>query len=474
MGDRRALTSFWEKYADAPNLESMMLNKDAQSFDEQDRIDIMNSLPSLKGLRVVEFGSGIGRFTPYLAQQAKHVLTSDLIQKFIDKNRQLHNHLGNIDFTCANAVNLDLDSESCDFVFTNWLLMYFTDIETVNFLSKVLVWLKPNGWLHLRESCSESSKKTAGKPEENPTHYRHISQYLALLEKLRVKDERTGRLMRFEVQWAKSIEIYVQAVGNWRQVHTLIRKVWADSDENSLPQGYPDLIHELDVASLDEKMNLEKDMAARKALWKARSPFESLFLKFLKDKVHLTVDHGILSMCLDTSAAVSPFKIAEEFGCAVVNLDTNRYMYDYNLAIANARGDKRLRFHWIADIDQHEWHLPKQCFDLVVACNLSSHVTNFERALKNLQAVLVPGGKIVLMEKARGSCGIIDHAKSNGFSSTVALEDITNDVKVVLKEAVSGIDHTTELQSLRHKYESWLKAAEGSVKWYLLTASHGF
>jgi len=194
----------------------------------------------------------------------------------------------------------------------------------------------------------------------------------------------------------------------------------------------------------------------------------------LKDKVNLTVDHGILNMCLDTSAAVSPFMIAEEFGSAVVNLDTNIYMYDYNLAMANACGDKRLRFHWIPDIDQHEWHLPKQCFDLVVACHLSSHVTNFERTLKNLQSVLVPGGKIVLMEKARGSCGIIDHAKHNGFSSTIALEDVTNDVKIVLKDAISGIDNTAELQPLRNKYEYWLKAAEGTVKWYLLTASHGF
>lgn len=103
--------------------------------------------------------------------------------------------------------------------------------------------------------------------------------------------------------------------------------MWAESDENSLPQSYPDLIHELDVAPIHEKIRLEKEMAARKQLWKARSPFEPLFLKvlisdssliknknffqFLKDKMNLTVDHGILNMCLDTSAAVSPFAIAE-------------------------------------------------------------------------------------------------------------------------------------------------------------------
>jgi len=474
MGDRRALTNFWENYAAAPSLQTMMLNKDAETFDEQDRNDVMGSLPDLKGMRIVEIGSGIGRFTPALAHRAKHVLATDFIKTFVDKNRELHSHLGNVDFVCANAAKLDLEPENCDFVFTNWLLMYLTDVEVVDFLTTVLVWLAPNGWLHLRESCSESSKRTSDKPEENPTHYRHISQYLNLIEKLRLKDERTGRFMRFEVMWAKSIEIYVSAVGNWRQVHSLIRKVWTEPDENALPQGYSELVHELEVASLNDKKRLADDMAARKALWKARSPFQPLFLKFLKDQMNLTVDHGILNICLDSAAAVSPFAIAEEFGCAVVNLDTNMYMYDYNLAMANAASDKRLRFHWIDNADQEDWHLPKACFDLVLACNLSTHVTNFERALKNLQSVLVPGGKIILMEKSKGSNGILDHARHNGFSSTVALDDISSEVKLVLKQAIEDIDKTPELQGLRQKYESWLKAADGSVKWYLLTASHGF
>lgn len=31
------------------------------------------------------------------------------------------------------------------------------DIESIKFLFNVLNWLRPNGYLHLRESCSESS-----------------------------------------------------------------------------------------------------------------------------------------------------------------------------------------------------------------------------------------------------------------------------------------------------------------------------
>jgi phosphoethanolamine N-methyltransferase len=452
----------------------MMLNKDAETFDEQDRNDVMGSLPSLKGMRVVEIGSGIGRFTPHLANHCKHVLATDFMKPFIDKNRELHAHMGNIDFVCANAAKLDLEPENCDLVFTNWLLMYLTDVEVVDFLVTVLHWLTPNGWLHLRESCSESSKRTSDKADENPTHYRHICQYLALIEKLRVKDERTGRFMRFEIMWAKSIETYVQEVGNWRQVHALLRKVWTEPDENALPQGYAELVQELEVTPINERNRLAADMEARKALWKARSPFEALFLKCLKDQMNLTVDHGILNVCLDPAVAVSPFAIAEEFGCAVVNLDTNTYMYDHNLALANVAADKRLRFHWVPSADQKDWHLPKRCFDLVVACHLASHVTNFEQALKNLQTVLVPGGKIILMEKSLGQNGILEQAKHNGFSSTIALDDVSSDVKLVLKQAITDIGKIPELQSLRQKYESWLKAGDGSVKWYLLTASHGY
>lgn len=48
-----------------------------------------------------------------------------------------------------------------DLVFTNWLMMYLTDEEVIRFLTNALHWLRPNGYLHLRESCSESSTGTS-------------------------------------------------------------------------------------------------------------------------------------------------------------------------------------------------------------------------------------------------------------------------------------------------------------------------
>lgn len=46
---------------------------------------------------------------------------------------------------------------SLDLVFTNWLLMYMNDTEVIKFLLDVLNWLRPEGLIHLRESCSEPS-----------------------------------------------------------------------------------------------------------------------------------------------------------------------------------------------------------------------------------------------------------------------------------------------------------------------------
>ena len=53
---------------------------------------------------------------------------------------------------CYAGVN-----RSYDLVFSNWLLMYLEDAELKNLFSKLLRWLRPNGYLFFRESCYHSS-----------------------------------------------------------------------------------------------------------------------------------------------------------------------------------------------------------------------------------------------------------------------------------------------------------------------------
>jgi len=477
MGDRQALKTFWEGFSDTPNVETMMLNKNADDFDENDRRDIWTSLPDLKGLRVVEIGSGIGRFTAALANVAKHVLATDFVQSFIEKNEEDNGHLGNVSFKCGDAAHLDLEPENCDFVFTNWLLMYLTDVEVCHFLESVLLWLTPNGYLHFRESCSESSKRTITQSNDpsNPTHYRHICQYLTLLEKIRVRDHKTGRLMRFEVLWAKSVETYVRrpsekVIPNWRQIHMLLRKVWADEKdcENESVEDAA-MVRVLGEIALEGKQKFEHDMAARFDLWGGRSPLEQFLLKCLQEK-EVSSSSTILSLFCNNSATVSPFAIAEAFGCSVRNLDTCYWTYDYNLAQANAKGDKRLRFHYIPGWkNDSAWqYLPQRHFDMAVDCIVSNCVEKLENAVPKLSEKLKPGGQIVILGRLCGNGDAsLDSFKSkvNGNGSVDA-QDVTNPVNSLLMAAITQMDRTPELQPLQHEYQAYLQE---ECKWYVIS-----
>ena len=81
-------------------------------------------LGSVKGKRVMELGAGIGRFTGDLGAQAKSVLALDFMQRLIEENERKHGHMGNITFRAGDACELQAEPESCEVVFTNWLLMY--------------------------------------------------------------------------------------------------------------------------------------------------------------------------------------------------------------------------------------------------------------------------------------------------------------------------------------------------------------
>lgn len=85
------------------------------------------------------------------------MLSTDFIESFISKNQERNAHLGNVNYQIGDAVHLKMETNSVDLVFTNWLMMYLSDSETIEFIFNCLRWLRPNGYVHLRESCSEPS-----------------------------------------------------------------------------------------------------------------------------------------------------------------------------------------------------------------------------------------------------------------------------------------------------------------------------
>ena len=60
-------------------------------------------------------------------------------------------------FICADVTKLDLEADSCDVIFSNWLLMYLDDDEIRSLSVRMLSWLKEGGILFVRESCFHPS-----------------------------------------------------------------------------------------------------------------------------------------------------------------------------------------------------------------------------------------------------------------------------------------------------------------------------
>jgi phosphoethanolamine N-methyltransferase len=136
-------------------------------------VDILASLPDFRGKDVMDIGAGIGyflyfssfyvlfrqfrRFTTVFAESAKRVISTDFIESFIEKNKERNSVFSNVDYHVSDAIGLDFPSESTDFIFTNWLLMYLGHEEAIQLVQKALQWLRPGGHMHIRESCSGPS-----------------------------------------------------------------------------------------------------------------------------------------------------------------------------------------------------------------------------------------------------------------------------------------------------------------------------
>ena len=121
-------------------------------------------------MRVLELGAGIGRFTRKLAERAKHVTAVDFLETYIEKNRENNQHLGNVEFVCMDVTQLKQDSGQYDMIFSNWLLMYLGDDEIDKLVRSMLRWLKPNGYLFIRESCIKQSGEEVAIRLQPPEH----------------------------------------------------------------------------------------------------------------------------------------------------------------------------------------------------------------------------------------------------------------------------------------------------------------
>lgn len=199
--------NFWKQQND--DATGMMCNPDALELEAFERTEIINCLPDLKGKRVLELAAGIGRFTTHFASVAEHVTATDFVYKFIEKNKKACIDCSNTNHLVANVMDLNIESESFDFVFINWLCMYLTDDEVRILGDRIYQWLTPDGLFFLRESCVVASNPNRVHPH---TLYRDPTFYLDLLAP------------KFTLLSQGNVTIYEQKYGNPNQLWWLYQK----------------------------------------------------------------------------------------------------------------------------------------------------------------------------------------------------------------------------------------------------------
>lgn len=143
----------WERLKDKSFAEQMLEDERLRAQEQRERAEILAQLPEFSGRRVVDVGAGVGRFTAEFAPRARAVVAVDLLQHALDKNRARNAAHANIEYVCADAMSLKLESGSVDLVFSSWLLMYLSDDEVRQFLARCREWLAPGGHLFFKESC---------------------------------------------------------------------------------------------------------------------------------------------------------------------------------------------------------------------------------------------------------------------------------------------------------------------------------
>ncbi|ELU13998.1 hypothetical protein CAPTEDRAFT_140071 [Capitella teleta] len=159
------MREFWEEHSHAATVEEMMLDSSADQIELIEREEILGMIDDFTGLDVLELGAGIGRYTSHFASKAKSVRAVDFMESFTSENQTRNGHLKNVNITQADVTQLEIEEESFDLIFSNWLMMYLTEVEVLDLFAKMLKWLRPGGKLYFRESCFHQSGQCIYKPE---------------------------------------------------------------------------------------------------------------------------------------------------------------------------------------------------------------------------------------------------------------------------------------------------------------------
>ncbi|CAF1056322.1 unnamed protein product [Adineta ricciae] len=400
---RATMVTYWKRNSN-PNLESMMLDTNADKINRYEYPEILECLPDLDGKRVLELGAGIGRFTKKFAQLAKSVVAVDFMESFLEKNKEENSHYGTVEFLHQDATLLNFEPNSFDIVFSNWLFMYLSDQETEQLLQKSLTWLKSDGTLFFRESCFHSSGNI--KPDENPTHYRSPRQYIDMCQS-RILNTTPEQV--FELVFAKALESYYEIKQNNNQVCFLFNKTNLQNHN-----GYKTLQDFLDHSEYAEK-SIQKYESVRGLGFVTIGG--SILTHELVKRLDLTKSQRLLNFGCATGG--SSFQIAQEYGCEIIGVDISANMIGMAWDRALSYKGYKIRFE-IGEGTKMRFSPSK--FDAIYSRDVIFHVSDKTTLLNNFYTWLKSDGRLLITDFCCGntpfSQDLIDYARSGIYTLT--------------------------------------------------------
>uniref|UniRef100_A0A671KY15 phosphoethanolamine N-methyltransferase n=1 Tax=Sinocyclocheilus anshuiensis TaxID=1608454 RepID=A0A671KY15_9TELE len=401
------MTKFWKEHSKFATVEEMMLDSNAQELTQHELPEILSLLPSLAASDVLELGAGIGRYTRHLIGKACHVTAVDFMEKFVEKNRKDNSHLGNAEFIQADVTKLDFPKHSFDVVFSNWLLMYLSDQELKSLAEKLLMWLRPGGYLFFRESCFHQSGDC--KRDFNPTLYRSPAYYNHLMTSvLQDESEKTEKkCYGFDMVVNKTVQTYVKVKNNQNQLCWLMQKV---------RRGFSTFQEFLD-----------NQQYTRRGILRYEKMFGSGYVstggisttKEFVDMVNLTAGQKVLDVGCGIGGG--DFYMAKTFGVEVLGMDLSSNMVEIAMERAVKEKLPLVQFE-VSDATKRKF--PDSTFDVVYSRDTILHIRDKLDLFRKFYSWLKPGGKLLISDYCSGT-------GTNSFN--VRAEDRTEQFIQVIK-----------------------------------------
>ncbi|XP_063951468.1 uncharacterized protein LOC129268806 isoform X1 [Lytechinus pictus] len=406
---RNNMKQFWEGHSSDGSLEEMMLDSNASMLTKHELPEVMSLLPDLNEKRVLELGSGIGRFTGILAEASGHVTAVDFMTSFVEKNREVNGHRSNVDFKQADVMTLDLPLNSYDVIFSNWLFMYLSNEELLALASRLLGWLKDGGHLFFRESCFHQSGDKSR--NFNPTQYRNPGDYNSIFQgtSSSVNQNEGALSCGFQLIMCRSIQSYIKLKNNPNQYSWLWQKTQQDVDAN---HGFKSFQQFLDSRqySLNSILRYEKVFGdGYVSTGGPETTHEFLELLELKEG----------QMVLDVGCGIGggDFYMADKYNVNVDGIDLSSNMIEVAMDRAQGQNQPKVIFE-IGDITKREYN--PESFDVIYSRDTLLHLQDKPAIFKKFLTWLRPGGKLLISDYC---CGELPH--SDAFKAYVAQRGYT-------------------------------------------------